>query len=417
MKLQCVIEVVNRNHSALNIKPNAKYLRSTLALGKEPKKEEEYFILHFSSVNKTGTKYKVKCIKQVFVKCLNEGKVTLRFEEPPHDLCIKSEVIQLKSFMRLLKSCITGDTKDLKLSNLSSIGVTSKDIAPTKLTINNRSEFPAKGLPRTLKSLYINGLKLCNFRRDILLLNQLTVLDLSNNEIEKIPPEFSRLPSLCELHLSNNSLGLNKNPNWQWLLGLQVSNKLKLLDLSGNKLKDLPKSIWKLQSLVTLKLNNNNLDYLPSSLGRISTLRYLSITENNDLQSLPYTLKHCGLEHLDISSSKCTCDETDLKHINTKWKSYDSLVHIAAKIVLKYKLFYAPNIIPKTLVDLLDNCDMCVCGKPVLNDKNNIIKKMEYNNTFSRRITFNLLHYLLSIQCFFCSPKCLTSIISSRIRL
>lgn len=192
MKLQCQVEVINRVHSSLNIRSNGKYLKSTLALGKEPKNDKEYFILHFSTVNKNGTKYKLKCMKQVFVRCLNEGKVTLRFEEPAHDLCVKSEVIQLKSFMRLLKSCVTGDTKDLKLSNLTSICTTVKDVAPTKLTISNRSEFPAKGLPRTLESLYIVGLKLCNFRRDILLLNHLVILDLSNNEIEKIPPEFGK---------------------------------------------------------------------------------------------------------------------------------------------------------------------------------------------------------------------------------
>lgn len=113
MKLQCQVEVVNRLHSTLNIRTNGKYLKSTLALGKEPKSETEYFILHFSSVNKSGLKYRVKCIKQVFVKCLNEGKATIRFEEPPHDLCIKCEAIQLKCFMRLLKQCITGEAKDL----------------------------------------------------------------------------------------------------------------------------------------------------------------------------------------------------------------------------------------------------------------------------------------------------------------
>lgn len=190
MKLQCQVEVINRIHSALNIRSNGKYLKSTLALGKEPKCEKEYFIIHFSSVNKTGIKYRVKCMKQVFVRCLNEGKATIRFEEPQHDLCIKSEVIQLKCFMKLLKQCVTGDTKGLQLSCLSNISVTSKDNAPTKLVIKDRSEFPAKGLPRTLESLQLSGLKLCNFRRDILLLRHLTILDLSNNEIEKMPPEF-----------------------------------------------------------------------------------------------------------------------------------------------------------------------------------------------------------------------------------
>lgn len=196
MKLQCFIDVVNRLDSMRN---SGRYLKSTLAVGKEPKSDTEYFILHFSSVNRNGTKYSVKFIKQVFVKCINEGKATIRFEEPPQDLCIKSETIQLKCFMKILKSCITGDTKNLKLGILSNISITAKDNAPTKLVIRDRSEFPPKGLPRTLESLNISGLKLCNFRRDILLLKLLTVLDLSNNEIEKIPPEFGKLSNFYSI--------------------------------------------------------------------------------------------------------------------------------------------------------------------------------------------------------------------------
>lgn len=190
MKLQCQVEVMNRTHYSLNLRTNSKYLKSTLVLGKEPKSEMEFFIIHFSTVNKTGTKYRVKNIKEVFVKCINEGKSTIRFNDPPHDMYIKSEAIQLKCYMRLLKSCLSGDTKALQLTPLSSLSVTAKDNAPTKLMIRDRSEFPSKGLPRTLESLCISGLKLCNFRRDILLLKHLTVLNLSDNEIEKMPIEF-----------------------------------------------------------------------------------------------------------------------------------------------------------------------------------------------------------------------------------
>lgn len=193
MKLQCQVDVVNRQLNTLNIRSNGRYLKSTLALAKEPKSKNddkpEYVLLLFTSINKTGTKYRVKAIKQVFCKCLNSGLSTLRFEEPPVDLCIKSEVTQLKCFLKLLKSCISGDGKELKL-NVSSISITAVDNAPTKMVIRDRSQFPNKGFPRTLESLHMAGLKLCNFRRDILLLRNLVILDLSNNEIEKIPQEF-----------------------------------------------------------------------------------------------------------------------------------------------------------------------------------------------------------------------------------
>ncbi|CAH2242415.1 jg7693 [Pararge aegeria aegeria] len=292
MKLHCEVEVINRVHSSLNIRSNAKYLRSTLALGKEPKNVQEYFILHFSSVNKNGTKYKVKCMKQVFVKCLNEG----------------------------------------------------------------------------------------------------------------------RLPNISELYLSNNSLGLNKNSDWQWLLGLKISKKLKLLDLRENKIINLPKDIWKLQNLVTLKIDKNSLYKLPTTLGRITTLRYLSVSENN-LRTLPCSLIRCGLEHLDISSNNFK-SEADAPKIAdyTPWDIYiNSLVHIAAKTVLKHKFFYAPNIIPKTLVELLDNSNMCVCGQAVLNDKYYVIKPFELIGfSISRHIVSNFVNKgsSVSVECFFCSPKC-----------
>lgn len=195
MKLQCQIEVVNRQLTNLSIRSNGRHVKSTLALAKEPKSKrdevQEYVLLLFTSTNKTGTKYNVKAIKQVFCKCLNKGLTTLRFEEPPVDLCIKSEVTQLKCFLKLLKSCMSGDCKELKL-NVSSLSVTPVDNAPTKMVIQDRSQFPNKGLPRTLESLQMSGLKLHNFRREILLLRNLVILDLSNNEIEKIPPEFGK---------------------------------------------------------------------------------------------------------------------------------------------------------------------------------------------------------------------------------
>ncbi|XP_049871659.1 leucine-rich repeat protein 1 [Pectinophora gossypiella] len=407
MKLQCQVEVINRVHSSLNIRSNGKYLKSTLALGREPKNENEYFILHFSSVNRTGVKYKVKSLKQAFVKCLNEGKATLRFEDPPHDLCIKCEAIQLKCFMKLLKQCITGDTKGLRLSDLSNISVTSKDIAPTKMVIRDRSEFPSKGLPRTLESLTLAGLKLCNFRRDVLLLRHLSVLDLSNNEIEKIPAEFGRMPNLSELYLANNQLGVKGEMDWNWLLGPQISKSLKLLDLTGNKLNHLSKGVWKLQSLVTLKLDNNMIKRLPATVGRISSLRYLTLSQNR-LESLPCSLMHCKLEHIDLSSNDFHIIESAPQPNNRSlWDLYvRGLVQLAAKVVLKHKIYYAPNIIPRTLVHFLDEANMCICGAPVVNDLFYINKQFEMKDFFRTTVINNNRTRMVNFEIYFCSPKC-----------
>lgn len=406
MKLQCQVEVINRLHSNLNIRTNGKYLKSTLALGKEPKENAGYFVIHFSTVNKTGTKYNVKRLSKVFSKCLKEGKTTLRFEDPPHDLCIKCEAIQLTCFMRLLKSCITGDEKQIQITPLSSLNVTQKEYAPTKLVISNRDEYPIKGLPRTLEYLYINGLNLCNFRRDILLLKQLTVLDLSNNLIEKLPSEFGRMPNLSELYLSHNQIGSQNEVDWRWLLGPNVSKKLKLLDISNNKLRYLPKSIWKLQRLVTFKLDNNDLNCLPATIGRIAQLRYLTISHNK-LTSIPCSLLKCRLEYIDLSDNKFEMNETQMDTVAQSTWQFHSLVECASKVIIKQKIYYAPNIIPWTLVELLDNANACMCGMPVLNNNLCVNIKFLLTDYFSV-VVLSDSRNTVTVQCYFCSQMCLS---------
>ncbi|KAF9422465.1 hypothetical protein HW555_001863 [Spodoptera exigua] len=407
MKLHCQIEVINRLHSSLNIRSSGKYLKSTLALIKEPKNETEYSLLLFSTVNKTGTKYRVKSVKQMFVKFVNEGKATIRFEEPPHDLCIKCEHIQLKCFVKLLRSCITGDTKTIHLAKLSSVAVTHKE-TPTKLVIRDRSGFPIKGFPRTLENLSISGLNICNFRRDILLLKQLVVLDLSNNAIVAIPPELGNMPNLAELHLANNQLGVKGKIDWRWLLGQQIKNRLKLLDVSGNELRYLPKSIWKVQSLVTLKLDKNLLEYLPNTIGRMNNLRYLTIAQNN-LISLPCSMLQCHLDYIDLSDNKLDDGGTAKSEMlkNNPWEMFvASLVDLAARVVIKQKMPYTSDIIPWTLVEYLDDANTCICGEPVLSKDHYSYREFQLKDYSRVVVSNNNRKNTVSFLCYYCSPKC-----------
>ncbi|CAH0687807.1 unnamed protein product [Spodoptera exigua] len=407
MKLHCQIEVINRLHSSLNIRSSGKYLKSTLALIKEPKNETEYSLLLFSTVNKTGTKYRVKSVKQMFVKFINEGKATIRFEEPPHDLCIKCEHIQLKCFVKLLRSCITGDTKTIHLAKLSSVAVTHKE-TPTKLVIRDRSGFPIKGFPRTLENLSISGLNICNFRRDILLLKQLVVLDLSNNAIVAIPPELGNMPNLAELHLANNQLGVKGKIDWRWLLGQQIKNRLKLLDVSGNELRYLPKSIWKVQSLVTLKLDKNLLEYLPNTIGRMNNLRYLTIAQNN-LVSLPCSMLQCHLDYIDLSDNKLDDGGTAKSEMlkSNPWEMFvASLVDLAARVVIKQKIPYTSDIIPWTLVEYLDDANTCICGEPVLSKDHYSYREFQLKDYSRVVVSNNNRKNTVSFLCYYCSPKC-----------
>lgn len=417
MKLQCQVEVINTTQSNLNLRRNSKYVKSTLALGREPKGDDEFFILHFSTVNKSGTKYRVKNIKQVFVKYINDGKSTIRFNDPPHDLCIKSESLQLKCFLRMLKSCLSGDGRALKLAPFANLSVTVRDQAPTKLIIKDRSEFPSKGFPRSLESLYMCGLKLCNFRREILMLKHLTILDLSQNEIERLPVDLGRMPNLSELYLQNNQLGSKQNVDWRWLHETQIAKTLKLLDLRSNQLKHIPNSIWKLQKLVTLRLDNNQLHRLPSTIGRLRHLKYFTASQNK-LESMPNSLLHCSLESIDVSRNRfqnIQIRTSPCKLSNT----VKSLVNIAAKVILNHKVFYAPNSLPRCLVQYLDEANMCRCGGPTLNNEINFYKYYDLKDyvrvvEFDFSSLYNRLCCSIKFEYIFCSQSCYKNFIEAQ---
>ncbi|CAD0202203.1 unnamed protein product [Chrysodeixis includens] len=216
------------------------------------------------------------------------------------------------------------------------------------------------------------------------------------------------MPNLCELYLSNNQLGVKDDVDWRWLLSAQISQKLKLLDISGNQLKYLPKPIWKLQKLVTLKLDNNLLDRLPTTLGRMSSLRHLTMTQNR-LTSLPCGLLQCRLEYIDLSENQLDAQETTPEPCkSTPWEFYiGSLVDITSKVVLKNKFYYAPNIIPWTLVEFLDNANMCVCGAPVVNNRFYMNKEFQLRDYFHVVVFNSNRKNTVTFQCYFCSHKCL----------
>ena len=160
--------------------------------------------------------------------------MTIRFKEPPHDLLVKCDAIQLKSFAHVLK--LGFDSKlnssilsmaDLKASNLKAL--------ITKVTISNPAKYPVlKGFPRTTVELNLIGLERKSFDRNILKLHNLKILDLSNNQITSLPKDLGSLPNLQELNLSQNLIGKSPPSKWNWVDGFYLSRNLKLLDLSFN---------------------------------------------------------------------------------------------------------------------------------------------------------------------------------------
>lgn len=94
----------------------------------------------------------------MFVKFVNEGKATIRFKEPEHDLAIKCDSLQLKGFLKTLKLGLDG-IHSHQLSKLNTCILQTKKLKPikTKLKITAKEDYPVlEGFQRTLESLTVS---------------------------------------------------------------------------------------------------------------------------------------------------------------------------------------------------------------------------------------------------------------------
>lgn len=76
------------------------------------------------------------------------------------------------------------------------------------------------------------------------------VVDLSNKELEEFPRELLSWPEIIQLNLSRNNI--SKLPN-----DINRLSKLKVLELGDNYLNSLPASFWKMKTLERIYLYGN----------------------------------------------------------------------------------------------------------------------------------------------------------------
>lgn len=158
MKLVCEISVYNRK--APHVKPRSQ--QSTLAIGYHPpgaeKEPKNLFLIHFTATNKVGQRYSVhRNLEKVFTKFLSDGKATVSLKQPPHDLQIRCNPIQLKAFMHTFKNALEGKIDPTKpgLSTLAVTAVPKKAVPVKSMTITVPSDYPIRGLPKSLTTLNV----------------------------------------------------------------------------------------------------------------------------------------------------------------------------------------------------------------------------------------------------------------------
>ncbi len=158
--------------------------------------------------------------------------------------------------------------------------------------------------PDTVKSLLLNQLELTAIPEEVYQFPNLTELDLSKNALHELPARLTTdLPKLQKL-----SVLYNKIPDDSVFFAL--NKHLTSLNLQGNRLTDIPRtvrqnkrlqSLWmgnnelkalnansfrKLRRLADLNLYNAGLSNLPTGIGRLKRLKILDIY-HNPLAELP----------------------------------------------------------------------------------------------------------------------------------
>jgi Leucine-rich repeat (LRR) protein len=123
-------------------------------------------------------------------------------------------------------------------------------------------------------------------------------LDLSGQQLKKVPGYVFKLTNLEELNISNNQITgalpaeignlkslkvLNANNNLMTSIPAEIGQlpNLQVFNISQNLLAGVPKEIGQAQGLQTLDLSNNQLIGLPYELGSLKNLQTLNISGNN----------------------------------------------------------------------------------------------------------------------------------------
>lgn len=131
-------------------------------------------------------------------------------------------------------------------------------------------------------------------------LTNLVELNLSTNQLTKVPDDLNNLEKLKRLNLSENLLEKIPDSFGNWWPNLEA------LNLSGNKLTEIPSSLCKLCNLKRLYVNDNLLtfDGLPAALGKLHHLEIFMAARNN-LELIPESIFRCGsLRKLILSNNK-----------------------------------------------------------------------------------------------------------------
>lgn len=186
-----------------------------------------------------------------------------------------------------------------KIKEIPDLSFVLNNFIRLKLSYNEIKKIP-KSLSecKKLGTIYLDHNKIEEIHSSFCELNRLRKVDLSYNKIKIFPDKFDTDKNqFVDLNLSNNQL--QKIPSSVWRL-----EKLTKLRMDNNKIETIPNSISNLNSLNSLDLGHNKIKKIPELFpGKMNYLKELYLNDNL-IEELPYGFIEIGCRRLYLNNNK-----------------------------------------------------------------------------------------------------------------
>ncbi|XP_046856352.1 protein flightless-1 homolog isoform X2 [Xenia sp. Carnegie-2017] len=148
-------------------------------------------------------------------------------------------------------------------------------------------------------------------------LTKLTDVDLSYNDLPRVPEPIYRLSSLKRLNLSHNSISELSNLTGTW-------TEMEVLNISRNQLTSLPSALCKLVNLRKLYISGNNINFegIPTGVSKLYKLEIFAAACNK-LECIPEGLCRCLKLKKLILHSNCLVTLPEAIHFLPNMKELD----------------------------------------------------------------------------------------------
>ncbi|KAF0690714.1 Aste57867_17909 [Aphanomyces stellatus] len=228
------------------------------------------------------------------------GRRSAEFSGNLDVLCTPSNVTALTKLQKL-------SLYDNQLVSIERIGLLSK----TPLCILDLGQNQLERLPdeigsiTTLKELWVSNNLLTEIPEAVLRLPLLSIVHLSNNRITHVPAAIGQAAALQVLSLDNNLI--EDVPD-----DIGRCHDLVELNIRGNKVQVLPSSLGDCINLTTLAVNSNELKVLPESLGKCRQLTFLH-ANGNPILHFPSALVHFAHIRVNVANTRIASIDPDVE--------------------------------------------------------------------------------------------------------